>query len=437
MSLWAVKGVQVFVLLAFAALLLEFVWLRPVKNPGLPGVMPTAMLVLENKEPAEDLNHCHYTYLPFTPLKRSELDFLYENTEDKIQITQAEKIDAEYLSQALYAEEEPDLSYRIASLVENGVSTSIKPHDYLDGLKHLKREDLSEEHKSYELYEEELPEGAVSDEFSEVHPQENGYFVYTRRKNVKDVNVNLSKKPYYFGPEPVVAVVIDDMGINQRRTADMTKLKAPLTSSFLTYGQRLNAQVEKASEAGHEIMIHVPMEPKRKANVAPDTLTTQMTEGQIKNGLENMLKKFKEVKGINNHMGSQFTEDKLRMKYVMEILRDHNLFFLDSKTSAKSVGKSIAENYQVPYAHRHVFLDNDNNVDYIYKQLQLAENIARRNGYVIAIGHPKSATYLALKEWLKTLPEKHVRLVHMSEIIKVLNKDIIAKREISDANGKT
>lgn len=69
------------------------------------------------------------------------------------------------------------------------------------------------------------------------------------------------------------------------------------------------------------------MEPKTKANLAPDTLTTEMDEAEIKNGLQTMLQKFKNVRGINNHMGSQFTEDKRRMNYVMDVLHDNNLFF--------------------------------------------------------------------------------------------------------------
>lgn len=79
------------------------------------------------------------------------------------------------------------------------------------------------------------------------------------------------------------------------------------------------------------------------------------------------------------------------------------------------------------------FLDNENRVDYVNKQLRLAENIARRNGYVVAIGHPKSATYQALKEWLPRLPEKKIKLVHMSEIVKVLNPQLKASFEENPA----
>ena len=79
-----------------------------------------------------------------------------------------------------------------------------------DVLCHVEKNDLADR-KSYELYEEELPESEVRDEFSD---SRDGYFVYNRHKDIKNVHVTLSRKPYYFGPEPVIAVVIDDMGIN-------------------------------------------------------------------------------------------------------------------------------------------------------------------------------------------------------------------------------
>lgn len=419
----------VFVFLLSTALILELLRGKDNRPVIFAGAAPTAMIVLDtDREPAET-EVCRYAYQPQTPLPEPGSRFLSDDTEN-VNIVSAEKIDAEYLSQALLMDEEKDdISYRIAGMVERDVSTAVNHDDGIwDALSHVEKIELTDR-KSYELYEEELPENAVHDEFSDSQARPDGYFVYNRHKNIKNVHVDLSRKPYYFGPEPVIAVVIDDMGINQRRTADISRLKAPLTSSFLTYGTRLNKQVEKATQAGHEIMIHVPMEPKSKANLAPDMLTTTMNEAEIKNGLRTMLKKFKNIRGINNHMGSQFTEDRGRMTYVMDVLKENNLFFLDSKTSAKSVGRNVAREKRVAYAHRHVFLDNENKVEYVNKQLRLAEKIARRNGYVVAIGHPKSATYQALKEWLPGLSEKNIKLVHMSEIVKVLNPQMQASFE--------
>ena len=120
-------------------------------------------------------------------------------------------------------------------------------------------------------------------------------------------------------------------------------------------------------------------------------------------------------------MGSKFTEDRRAMSDIMKVLAEHDLFFLDSKTTAKSVGQEVAKTYGVDYATRHVFLDNNNDKAYILGQLRATEKIAKKNGYAVAIGHPKSQTYVALKEWLPTLEEKGIKLVPMSEIVELRN----------------
>lgn len=223
---------------------------------------------------------------------------------------------------------------------------------------------------------------------------------------------------------PLIAVVVDDMGINQDRTKDIISLQAPLTSSFLTYGKDLGQYALQAREAGHEIMIHVPMEPKVPANLAPDTLRTDMDEVEIEQIFNKMLNKFAQIRvsGINNHMGSRFTENKEKLGYVMNILKDNKMFFLDSKTTASSKGRELAMEDEVDFAARDVFLDNENNYQYIMGQLAKAEKMAAKKGFAIAICHPKSQTFLALKDWITALPEKNLKLVHVSEIVKAVNQ---------------
>ncbi|MBS4773448.1 MAG: divergent polysaccharide deacetylase family protein [Proteobacteria bacterium] len=259
-------------------------------------------------------------------------------------------------------------------------------------------------------YEEQLPDDIID-----------ASDVYTSK--IYGMHIIPDRKPPHF-ETPVIAVVIDDMGISLKRTADIASLKAPLTVSFLTYGRRLSEQVENSRRAGQEIMIHVPMEAKSNIDVAPDVLTTAMSKDEIKRNLSVMLGKFNNVQGINNHMGSKLTEDKERMAAVMEVLKQNNMFFLDSKTSAGSHAEEAAAETGVAYAHRHVFIDNNNDKKYILGQLQKAEKIALKNGYAIAIGHPKSQTFEALKEWLPALNGKKVRLVPLSQIVRVLHPQL-------------
>ena len=98
------------------------------------------------------------------------------------------------------------------------------------------------------------------------------------------------------------------------------------------------------------------------------------------------------------------------------------MFFLDSKTTASSKGRELALEDKVDYAGRDVFLDNENDYDYIMKQLSTAERIAQSKGFAIAICHPKSQTYLVLRDWLAGLPQKSVELVPLSRIVKEINR---------------
>lgn len=347
-------------------------------------------------------------------------EYVYENDEPEIayeevadlqnevhpqsEVTQPEQIVA---SEQVLTKED-DIAYLIGAL-------SAEYDKYAENEAEEDIADSVHDEHSYKLYEEDLPDNIIDEEQTEEDTT-----VHYQQKNIKDIDVKVLPRPKH-EDKKLIAVVIDDMGVNVRRTKDIISLKAPLTSSFLTYGPHLAKQIEKARAAGHEIMAHVPMQPHKDLYTAPDGLTVNMSDEELSEKFELMLQKFAGIKGVNNHMGSKFTEDKRVMSDIMKILKAHDLFFLDSKTTAKSVGGEVAKIYGVRYATRHVFLDNKNEKNYILGQLNQAEKIANKNGYAVAIGHPKSQTYAALKEWLPTLDDKGLKLVHMSEIVELRN----------------
>ena len=351
-------------------------------------------------------------------------EYGYENDEPEIayeeEIIEQEQIPIkeqveEPLTQISASEQvitkEDDIAYLIGALnaeYENEAEEENKENS---------TDSIHDEH-SYKLYEEELPDNIIDEEQTD----ESSSTVHYQQKNIKDMDVKVLPRPEH-NEKKLIAVVIDDMGVNVKRTKDIISLQAPLTSSFLTYGPHLSKQIEQARAAGHEIMAHVPMQPYKDLYTAPDGLTVNMSDEELSQKFEIMLQKFSGIRGVNNHMGSKFTEDKRAMGDIMKILKAHDLFFLDSKTTAKSVGGEVAKKYGVKYATRHVFLDNNNEKKYILGQLKQAEKIANKNGYAVAIGHPKSQTYAALKEWLPTLEAKGLKLVHMSEIVELRNKE--------------
>jgi uncharacterized protein len=221
------------------------------------------------------------------------------------------------------------------------------------------------------------------------------------------------------GNHPLVAIVLDDLGLDQTRTAEAIRLHGPLTMSFMTYASGLHEQTAAARRAGHELFLHVPMEAvDRRADPGPHALFITLPREQIIERLRWGLGRFDGFVGINNHMGSKFTADAQSMAPVMEELRARGLAFLDSRTSPASAGIRLAVAYGVPHAARDVFLDDDQTPSAIAKQLASVEQVARQHGSAIAIGHPHDQTIAALKAWLTMLEGKGLALVPVSAVIR-------------------
>ena len=216
---------------------------------------------------------------------------------------------------------------------------------------------------------------------------------------------------------PMIAIVIDDLGVNRKMTKEVLALPAPLTASFLYYADDLPDQTQKARAAGHELLVHTPMEPvNAKFDPGPGALRTEMTAEEIKDRLDLMLDSFPGYVGINNHMGSRFTADSRAMQTVMEEVEKRGLLFLDSLTSNRSIAKKIAQEQNIPYAVRNVFLDNTQNEREIMKQLSLLEKHALRHRFAVGIGHPHKATVNALKKWIPRAKQKGFVFVPVSMV---------------------
>ena len=220
---------------------------------------------------------------------------------------------------------------------------------------------------------------------------------------------------------PMIAIVIDDMGLDRPRSMRALDLATPLTLSYLPYGKELPAQTALARIRGHELMVHLPMEPMGEANPGPDALLTGLSESELRRRIAAALSAFEGFVGINNHMGSKFTAWRPGMEIVVDEMKKRGLLFLDSRTSAQSVAAELANSASVPNASRQVFLDDVLSSDNVWHQLAETEAIARRNGYAIAIGHPHDNTLAALAQWLPTLKEKGLALVPLTAIVRQRN----------------
>jgi uncharacterized protein len=226
-------------------------------------------------------------------------------------------------------------------------------------------------------------------------------------------------EPHEIGPElPRVAIVIDDLGYQRQLALDFIALNIPLTLSFLPQAPYSREMAQAAVQEGKEILLHLPMEPKGfpKTDPGPSALLTTMTEEEIRNTLEKDLDQFPRVRGVNNHMGSLFTEDREKMAQVLRIIRQKNLYFFDSRTSPDSVVLSIASQLGVKAIGRDIFLDNVSQDDAIRLQLDKLIDLAKRKGLAVACGHPHPQTLRVLKEAIPELRDK-VHLVPLSGLL--------------------
>ena len=219
--------------------------------------------------------------------------------------------------------------------------------------------------------------------------------------------------------KPRIAVVIDDLGLDKKRSERTITLPGPLTLSFLPYASDLPRLTEAAHRAGHELLVHVPMEPMSRAeDMGPNGLAVGLGAEEVLRRLRWDLERFDGYVGINNHMGSRFTSDAASLKPVMAELKARGLLFLDSRTIGSSAGVELARELGVPHAARDVFLDNDMSATAVAAELAEVEQVARHHGSAVAIGHPHDATLDQLSAWLATLPAKGFVLVPVSAIVK-------------------
>lgn len=219
--------------------------------------------------------------------------------------------------------------------------------------------------------------------------------------------------------QAMIAVVIDDVGVNTPRNTDrVVALPGPLTLALMSYAPDVTELAAAARAAGHELLVHVPMEPEDGGlSTGPNALRADLPADEMRQRLRWALTRFDGYVGINNHMGSQFTAFEAGMTLVLEELRGRGLLFLDSKTTAASVGAAVADRLGVPFAERDVFLDNETSAGAVGDQLNHLEQVARRKGYAIAIGHPHDGTIEALAAWLPTVEQRGFVLVPVSRIV--------------------
>ncbi len=218
---------------------------------------------------------------------------------------------------------------------------------------------------------------------------------------------------------PRVAIIFDDAGYGLKAAREIESIGRPVTISVLPHLPYSSLIAEEAPGHGVQVILHLPME--------PDNDTIQLGEGGIKVAMSDEdirrtvaadLTSVPNAVGANNHMGSLGTSDARVMRAVLEEMRVRHLFFVDSVTSRHSVAAQVAREMGVPTAARAVFLDNQDDEEYVRGQFRTLMTIAQTRGQAVAIGHVGKVTARVLVSLLPEFDEAGIQLVRISDLVR-------------------
>ncbi|MCX7990923.1 MAG: divergent polysaccharide deacetylase family protein [Proteobacteria bacterium] len=215
---------------------------------------------------------------------------------------------------------------------------------------------------------------------------------------------------------PKLAIVIDDIGNSKESGEELFSIKG-LTYSILPNLPYSMYFLELGKKEGKDLMLHIPMEPKDMDKYGKDDnlLRVSMSSDEIVNRTQNFINSLPDIKGVNNHMGSKFTESEEKMRVFLAEIKKKKLFYLDSRTSPDSKGYEIAKEIGVKSFKRDIFLDHEIDEIKIAEQIDKAVEMAIKNGFAIAIGHPHKETIKVLKEKLPKI-SKTVEITPLSKL---------------------
>jgi polysaccharide deacetylase 2 family uncharacterized protein YibQ len=217
---------------------------------------------------------------------------------------------------------------------------------------------------------------------------------------------------------PLVAIIVDDIGHDRAAAQQFIDMDAPLTLSVLPHGPFSRQLAADARAKGHEIMLHLPMEPSEfpAVNPGPGALLFQMTPDQLIAQLNIDLDLIAGIKGVNNHMGSALSESSVHMRQIFSILKKRGLYYIDSRTTAKTVARPSARLLQLPFAERDIFIDHFEDERFIRGQLDQLIERAKQQGFSVGIAHPHPITHKVLSEFMPVIQQK-VELVPASMVV--------------------
>jgi len=217
----------------------------------------------------------------------------------------------------------------------------------------------------------------------------------------------------------LVAVIFDDAGGSLEAVEEIIAIGRPVAVAVLPGLTHSTEVARRARAAGLEVLLHLPVEPHDDAKaMGPGGVMVVMTEAEIQSTVRAGLASVPGAVGVNNHMGSKGTADRRVVRAILEVVRDRQLFFLDSRTTVDTVVEPVAAELGVPAGRRLLFLDNQEDEESIRQQVRRLIALAQERGAAIAIGHAQRITPRVVASMLAELDREGVAIVPVSTLVR-------------------
>ena len=214
----------------------------------------------------------------------------------------------------------------------------------------------------------------------------------------------------------MIAIVIDDVGLDVAAAQRAVALDAGITLAILPYADAARRIAGDARAAGHDVLLHMPMEPVGLADPGPNALRVGLSDADIAARTRWAMAQVPGAVGLNNHMGSRFTTDPRAMRVALASVSGQGPLFLDSLTTAASRGRAVAAGLGLRTLERDIFLDHEIDAGAIADRLAEAEELANRRGWAVVIGHPHVQTLDALDAWIDGARARGIELVTVTAL---------------------
>lgn len=354
--------------------------------------------------------------LDYIAWKKQEKSFVFSFFSKKKKISETQKNLIHIVDQMLVSTQIP----------EKGINK------YTDkqGICHIM---VSLDREKYSLLEKNLEESffninATIQKKREQQKKEKKYLLWEVKKKGEiplfllfSIEPEKEKKPeLFYAPKNSAALIIDDMGYSMYNIKDLCSMKKALTIAVLPYSPYAEETANLAHHNGLEVILHLPLESMNNIYDNEHTLgliNSRMDQKEILEVLNANLKMVPFISGVNTHMGSKVTKDKMIMGIILENIKESRLYFIDSRTTPYSVAYDIAQKMKIPSAYRHIFLDSETEPEYIKNQLIKLFKTAEKNGKAVGICHPFPETLQVLKENIHQADRYNVNLVFASQIV--------------------